>query len=254
MNNAKSYEENGFELFSLGIKEEFVGMRKKIFSLFDMIATAHGVGRVRNDEEMINLYSGPNNHLWRAVYDHLSDIPAIASLANHPEILKIATACGIREPASTNGQPVILVGLPGDTVRIFPGHQDLTYDPGGSENSLVIWIPLQDITPEIGPVELISGSHRHGLFRHEDTVDVKKAGIQLPEDIGNYQPALVKVGEALALSAFTVHKSGINTTGNIVKMSVHFRYRDLASTEYLSRNLSKKPVCLEDKLKFSLNS
>jgi len=254
MNNVDLYAENGFELFSLGIKREIIDVRKKILSLFDLIAVAHGVGRVRNDEEMIKLYSGPNKLLWRAVYDHLPDIPQISSLANNPDILKIASACGIKEPASTNGKPTILINVPGERGREFPNHQDLPYDPGGSENSLVIWIPLQDIGKKIGPIELIPGSHLYGLLPHGDDVDVKKAKLTLPDGIGNFQPAKAKVGQALALSNFTIHKSGYNDTKNSVKMSLHFRYRDLASPEYLTRYLSRTPVSLKDNLHFSLNS
>lgn len=254
MDSVETYAEDGFELFSLGISQEIVEIRKKILSLFDLIAVARGVGRVRNDEEMMELYSGPNKNLWRAVYDHLPDIPQISSLANHTAILKVATACGIREPASTNGKPVILINVPGERGREFPDHQDFPFDPGGSENSLAIWIPLQDITMDIGPVELIAGSHKYGILPHEDNVDVKKAKLILPDGAGNYQPATAKVGQALALSNFTVHKSGHNNTKKSVKMSLHFRYRDLASPEYLNRSLSRLPVSLEDNLHFSLNS
>ena len=254
MNNVEIYTENGFELFSLDIKREIVEVRKKILSLFDMIAVAHDAGRVRNDEEMIELYSGPNKVLWRAVHDHLPDIPQISSLANHPAILKVANTCGIREPASTNGKPVILINVPGERGREFPNHQDFPFDPGGSENSLAIWIPLQDITMEIGPVELIPGSHKYGILSHGDNVDVKKVKLELPDGVGNFQPATAKVGQALALSSFTVHKSGQNDTKKGVKMSLHFRYRDLASPEYLSRKLPRTPVSLDDNLQFSLNS
>ena len=254
MNSTDFYKENGFEIFSLGIRREIVNVRKKILSLFDLIAVAHGVGRVRSDEEMIKLYSGPNKYLWRALYDHLQDIPQINSLANNPDILEIASACGIREPAITNGKPVILVDVPRETGREFPNHQDFPYDPGGSENSLVIWIPLQDINTKIGPLEVIPGSHQYGLLPHGDNVNVKNAKITLPNDIGNFQPAKAKVGQALALSSFIVHRSGHNNTKKSVKMSLQFRYRDLASPEYLNRDLSRGPVSSEDDLHFSLNS
>ena len=87
MNSVNAYEQNGFELFSLDMKREIIGVREKIFSLFDLIAIEHGVGRVQSDEELIKLYEGPNIDLWRAIYDHLPDIPQIASLAFHPPII-----------------------------------------------------------------------------------------------------------------------------------------------------------------------
>lgn len=43
-----------------------------------------------------------------------------------------------------------------------PWHQDLTYMPLNTDKVVSIWIPLTDLTPEMGGLRFAEGSHLHG--------------------------------------------------------------------------------------------
>ncbi|MFY0579576.1 phytanoyl-CoA dioxygenase family protein [Cystobacter fuscus] len=43
-----------------------------------------------------------------------------------------------------------------------PWHQDLSFIPLDSDRALSIWIPLTDVTPDMGGLLFASGSHQHG--------------------------------------------------------------------------------------------
>ncbi|MET0403488.1 MAG: phytanoyl-CoA dioxygenase family protein [Cystobacter sp.] len=45
-----------------------------------------------------------------------------------------------------------------------PWHQDLTFIPLDCEQALSVWIPLTDLTPDMGGLVFASGSHRQGLL------------------------------------------------------------------------------------------
>lgn len=114
-----------------------------------------------------------------------------------------------------------------------PAHQDWR-SMQGSLNSVVIWIPLVDMSKEIGAVEFIAGSHLKGLidseadewFRHIESGNLNESEFVAP---------LVKKGDAVLFSAFTVHRSGNNITESI-RWSTHVRYNDLADPTFVERN------------------
>ena len=45
---------------------------------------------------------------------------------------------------------------------ITPWHQDQFYWPLDTPHTITLWMPLVEITPEMGPMEFASGSHRLG--------------------------------------------------------------------------------------------
>lgn len=116
-----------------------------------------------------------------------------------------------------------------------PAHQDWR-SMQGSLNSVVIWIPLIDMSKDIGTVEFIPGSHLRGLldseadewFRHIKSDRLDNQAFIVPE---------VNKGDAVIFSSFTVHRSGNNITDRI-RWSLHVRYNDLLEDTFLERNFA----------------
>jgi hypothetical protein len=101
----------------------------------------------------------------------------------------------------------------------------------GSLNSIVVWVPLGDVSRELGALEIIPGSHLWGLqdssqdewFRHIE-------GLQDDQFVSTEMNA----GDALFFSSFLVHRSGDNVTDSI-RWSCHFRYNDLEEPTFVTR-------------------
>lgn len=101
----------------------------------------------------------------------------------------------------------------------------------GSLNATVIWVPLVNVSRELGTLEIIPRSHLWGLkdsneddwYRHIDGLSDEQ-----------YQAVPVEAGDALFFSAFLVHRSGDNVTDSI-RWSCHFRYNDLEEPTFISR-------------------
>jgi hypothetical protein len=47
---------------------------------------------------------------------------------------------------------------------ITPWHQDQHYWPLATDNTITMWMPLVDVTPEMGTMHFASGSHRNGYL------------------------------------------------------------------------------------------
>jgi ectoine hydroxylase-related dioxygenase (phytanoyl-CoA dioxygenase family) len=47
---------------------------------------------------------------------------------------------------------------------LTPWHQDQHYWPLATDNTVTMWIPLVDLTPEMGTMHFASGSHRNGYL------------------------------------------------------------------------------------------
>ena len=101
----------------------------------------------------------------------------------------------------------------------------------GSLNAVVIWVPLIDVSRELGTLEIIPGSHLWGLQdSREDEWYRRIDGLSDQR----YRSVEVKAGDALFFSAFLVHRSGNNVTDSI-RWSCHFRYNDLEELTFVSR-------------------
>ena len=103
----------------------------------------------------------------------------------------------------------------------------------GSLNLLIIWIPLINIFDEIGPLQVIPGSHKELLYgvKKDDwfmSIDNKRFSetefVSLDMDFG----------DVLFFSGFLVHKSGLLKAENH-RWSIQLRFNDLDDETYKKR-------------------
>lgn len=113
--------------------------------------------------------------------------------------------------------------------RVF-SHQDWR-SMQGSLDSVVVWLPLADVTKELGALEVVPGSHKLGLLTTEVVNSFGKVE-QFADD--DFVTVEVEQGDALIFSSFLVHRSGTNATDSI-RWSCHFRYNNLAEPTFIAR-------------------
>jgi ectoine hydroxylase-related dioxygenase (phytanoyl-CoA dioxygenase family) len=58
---------------------------------------------------------------------------------------------------------------------ITPWHQDQHYWPLATDHMLTMWMPLGDVTPEMGTMHFASGSHREGYLGDMPISDAAEA-------------------------------------------------------------------------------
>ena len=115
-----------------------------------------------------------------------------------------------------------------------PSHQDWR-SMQGSLNSIVIWSPLVNTDINLGAIEVVPKSHLQGLVETEKDEWFR----HIPETvapISSFVPVEVNIGDVVAFSAFTIHRSGNNVTENI-RWSIHMRYNDASEKTFLDRSM-----------------
>ncbi len=117
--------------------------------------------------------------------------------------------------------------------RVFP-HQDWR-SMQSSLDAIVVWVPLADIPAELGPLDILPGSHLDGLV----TDDVVEGFGQVAAGYLTAGKQFVSVPcqgrrDVLAFSSFLVHQSGTNATDGI-RWSCHFRYNNLQDRTFIER-------------------
>lgn len=123
---------------------------------------------------------------------------------------------------------MIRMDAPGDKRNIAGWHQEISYL---RNNGIVIWIPLSDITPDLGPLQVCPKSHHEGELKvvqnknlpgDASTVSVDEVG---PEYIAKYSimDVEIKKGDVLFFDTELFHRSGVNTS-NRMRFSCQVRH------------------------------
>jgi ectoine hydroxylase-related dioxygenase (phytanoyl-CoA dioxygenase family) len=91
----------------------------------------------------------------------------------------------------------------------MPLHQDWTVVDENEFDSITIWIPLQDVSPENGAMQVIPGSHRFSTILRSPFFPNPLSGIEeeLKADLVSVN---LKAGEAIIFSQALIHASPAN--------------------------------------------
>lgn len=219
-----------------GIEAKTVAaLRSRFFEVWHGVASAHDWGAVRTDVDLVRLYQ-TRKDIWIAAVEQFPYLPDLVGQSANPKLVELAQAAGVRSPAISGFGVALLVNMPDDDKRLYRAHQDITFIPG-SLNGVTIWVPLQDSPVPLGPLEVVPGSHKLGLLPTNGVTDVKQNELLEPFPDEAFIPVPIVAGQCILFSKFLVHRSGRNRT-QAVRISLQFRYNDLASPEYQSRLLT----------------
>jgi ectoine hydroxylase-related dioxygenase (phytanoyl-CoA dioxygenase family) len=110
-----------------------------------------------------------------------------------------------------------------------PWHQDQHYWPLDTDKTITMWMPLIDITPNMGPMTFVSESNRGGYL----------APLQISDESEDYFERLVRergwrtsestfmaAGDATFHTGWTLHRASPNTTGKMREVMTIIYYAD----------------------------
>ena len=187
-------------------------------------------------EEMTK-FRDENSKEFSLVYDSsLSSIP-LAQLVTNERISKISAillCCKPIELSQTGN--MVRMDTPHDVRNKAAWHQEIAYtrNPG-----LVLWIPLVEITDNIGPIHVLEKSHLDGeiIIERNEIYDYKTSRVsksEIPEKIlEKYNDKAIKInkGDALFFDTNLMHKSGDNTSKRI-RFSCQTKFANSVSNEF----------------------
>jgi ectoine hydroxylase-related dioxygenase (phytanoyl-CoA dioxygenase family) len=115
---------------------------------------------------------------------------------------------------------------------IFPNCERLTVHPhqdyrfmNGDPECYTVWIPLHDCPTDVGPLQILEGSHRFGFQKHEDenlhVPEIPAEAAMGEEWVGGQ----INAGDVLIFHSLTVHAASPNRSDKI-RISLDCRFQD----------------------------
>lgn len=151
------------------------------------------------------------------LFDCLVKVPEISRILYSQELQRLSEALlGTKLALASPSQMNLRADHPGEEKFLYPWHHDYAYNCS-SRNSLVFWVPLQDVDDINGCLHIIPGSHQlRAQINVNATLGKNSAdffSVGNIENILKEHPEMrvpMKAGSALAFSGLLLHKSGVN--------------------------------------------
>lgn len=120
--------------------------------------------------------------------------------------------------ALVHGDPVAMAvesfNKPARVGSAVPQHQDNAYFCYSPPDALTVWIAVDEVTEENGPIHYVRGSHKGGLQPHAPSrVAGNSMGLAAPVACTDPYVGLLAPGDALIHHSETIHYSAPNRSG-----------------------------------------
>lgn len=163
-------------------------------------------------------------------------LPSLHRLGASDAVLGLLGKLGIVHPVISTRPVMHIVAeelrVPGGYHRT-PPHQDWR-SVQGSLDAVVVWLPLVEAGSESAPLEVIPGSHRHGLYpAQSDPFGNRVADGAVDE--ADFLPVLAVPGDVVVFSMFLVHRTGARQSSG-ARWSASFRFNNLDEPSFAARD------------------
>jgi hypothetical protein len=175
------------------------------------LATVNSVRQVLGATELSEIISGPSEYRTESTTLHIRegaswDNPYLKSVVTSQRLASAVTAL-MEQPDALVTHDISFFQLVGSGGTPF--HQDYSYQPFDRKGTVTLWIALVDLTPEMGPLRYLRGSHHEGPLGLIEARDIRDAYPQL-WDSEVVAGQAMKAGDAQAHWDLTVHGAAPN--------------------------------------------
>lgn len=162
---------------------------------------------------------------FKRTYQEVFKLESFHALPHHPALKRVMNLL-VGEQVLVHPKPIGRLIFPNcDRLTVHP-HQDYRFMNGDPE-CFTVWIPLHDCPAELGPLQILEGSHRYGVINHEEE------NLHVPEispealTAGDWVGGPINAGDLLIFHSLTVHAASPNRS-NRLRISMDCRFQDCA--------------------------
>lgn len=209
------------------VEREIRPLQDAIYQIIGLVAQRHGIPLSREpflgdnfDCGYIDLIA-TDRAFGAEIYDLIKQIPAFIRLISSADSEHLF--CELRDTdfagigAASYG---IRIDNPMEEAFRSHWHQEFMFQPQ-SIDGMVLWTPLVEMTPDMGPVIACVGSHKDGLCQYTknganaNKQGAYKIGIHNDNEIASRYDQiapLLKPGDLIIMDFLTIHQSGFNVS------------------------------------------
>lgn len=159
---------------------------------------------------------------WQAFYCDVLKIRDFHALAVHPSLIGMFGKV-FNEDVLPHSRNICRAMFPNSATFSTPPHQDHFYI-GGTEETWTNWMPLGDCPVELGSLAVAPGSHRQGIYEVHEAQGAGGRAVSVEEDEA-WVGGDISCGDVLILHSHAIHQGRDNVTGNLLRLSVDYRYQ-----------------------------
>jgi len=164
---------------------------------------------------------GDPDPLFKQTYQEIFNLELFHALPHHP-VLEAIMRMLVGERLLIHPKPIGRLIFPNCERLVVRAHQDYRFMDGDPE-CFTVWIPLHDCPVNLGPLQILEGSHHFGFQSHDRTnIPAIPKGAALGDDWVGGQ---INAGDALIFHSLTVHCASPNSS-NQLRISLDCRFQD----------------------------
>ena len=249
----ESYTKNGFAIVKNIVPAQRINsLLENIFNLFCRYSTDY--------QELKNMEKPWNTELFHkkliefrqkdpesfgAIYDSLKTSLTLTQLVTDNKVVDfVAKFLKIKPSDLSISEPMCRLDVPNDKRNTLDWHQERSFFPQNRNglNGLVCWIPLTDITEEMGPMHISPRSHAEGQLKLSNKTKKNMSyttQIPVPEEfVSKYEDLAVRtnVGDAVFFNMLLFHRSGQNIS-NKVRLATQGRFHTSTADDFIPFDL-----------------
>lgn len=161
---------------------------------------------------------------YMRVLGRMTSLQEFYALAQHPNLIGMFNRM-LGETVLPHAKVIGRCLFPQREAFTTPPHQDYVFIRGTAE-TYTAWIPLQDLPPEMGGLQIAAGSHKNGIYEYRPALGAGGMGINESLE-GSWANNPFKQGDVLIFHSMVVHK-GVPCTGKRLRLSIDARYQRLS--------------------------
>ena len=204
------FREHGFLAVERTTTDAEIAWLRQIFEF--IFSAAHAGQRGAPVDRSGVLAPGEASRLQQAFFPEL-EFPALLQ-TNHWRNAKRYAAALLDVPEAQLSSWGHMIRKPvGGRAALW--HQDHAYwQPEFDYHALGVWLPMHDVSVEMGAMQFIPGSHKRGMLRHRhaDAPEHNVLEVDEPFDPTTGMPCPLRMGGATFHHAETLHYTAPNTT------------------------------------------
>ena len=249
----ESYTKNGFAIVKNIVPAQRINsLLENIFNLFCKYSTDY--------QELKNMEKPWNTELFHkkliefrqkdpesfgAIYDSLKTSLTLTQLVTDNKVVDfVAKFLKIKPSDLSISEPMCRLDVPNDKRNALDWHQERSFFPQNRNglNGLVCWIPLTDITEEMGPMHISPRSHAEGQLKLSNRTKKNTSyttQIPVPEEfVSKYEDLVVRAnaGDAVFFNMLLFHRSGQNIS-NKIRLATQGRFHTSTADDFIPFDL-----------------